>query len=304
MTNIALVTGAAGFIGRHVARHLASEGWKVMGIGHGEAPSPDSCVSYWQRSSVTKQALLELPDLPNLVVHCAGSGSVAASIADPDTDQKKTVESTRELLEYIYLKSPQASIVYPSSAAVYGVCEPRPISIDSALHPVSPYGKHKSDAEALIHTYGKRGLKVAIVRLFSVYGHGLKKQLLWDACQRISAGEYLFFGTGDETRDWLHVSDAASLLAIAAGKASVDCPIVNGGSGIATANKDLLLHISNAIGSSVEPKFNQQTRQGDPMHFLADITNAEAWGWKPNITLTEGVQDYVNWFNAEIRSPK
>lgn len=302
MDKVALVTGAAGFIGRHVARHLAAEGWKVIGMGHGDAPSAEWGVTSWYGSSVTEQALLALPSLPTLIVHCAGSGSVAASIADPETDRQKTVVSTQALLEYVRKHTPQTVVVYPSSAAVYGLCEPRPIAVDQASRPVSPYGRHKRQAEQLIHSYAREhGLKAAIVRLFSVYGPGLRKQLLWDACRRMSEGERLFFGTGGETRDWLHVEDAASLLVSAAAFASEHCPIVNGGSGVATTNRQVLQQIACALGNLPAPEFNLQTRPGDPLHYHADIKATLAWGWQARIPLAAGIDEYVGWFKAQAR---
>ncbi len=300
MNKTALVTGAAGFIGRHVSRRLADDGWKVMGIGHGQAPSAEWGLTYWRESPVTKSALLELPDLPSLIIHCAGSGSVAASIAEPETDRQKTVESTRELLEYVRDQVPQASLVYPSSAAVYGICEMHPIPVKQTLNPVSPYGMHKRDAEQLIRNFSaNHGLKVAIVRLFSVYGPGLRKQLLWDACKRMYQGECLFYGTGDETRDWLHVEDAASLLVLAAIHASRLCPIVNGGSGSSTTNRAVLQQLAKAIGSPAMPEFNLQTRPGDPLHYHANISDTASWGWRPGIPLEKGIEQYINWFRTE-----
>ena len=300
MHKVALVTGAAGFIGRHVARRLANDGWKVTGIGHGDKPSEDWGVSEWYESSLTAQALLQIPDSPALVVHCAGSGSVAASLADPENDRQKTVESSLILLEYLRNKAPKAAIVYPSSAAVYGLCDPHPIPATQALQPVSPYGQHKCDAEKLFRAYAAEyGLKVAIVRLFSVYGPGLKKQLLWDACKRLTNGENLFFGTGDETRDWLHVEDAAALLLLAANYASEHSPVINGGSGTATTNRQILQQLASTIDKNSTPEFNQQTRPGDPLHYHADITSAKAWGWQPGISLAKGIEDYVNWFRNQ-----
>ena len=91
--------------------------------------------------------------------------------------------------------------------------------------------------EALCRSYGENfGLRAAIVRLFSVYGEELHKQLLWDICCKLDAREsapLLLGGTGLEIRDWLHVSDAVSLLWMARQVCSPECPSMNGGPGTA-----------------------------------------------------------------------
>src|SRR4030095_13057401 len=84
--------------------------------------------------------------------------------------------------------APAAILIYPSSAAVYGVVKQAPIGESSPIAPVSPYGLHKAMAEELCSTQSKHfGLRCAIVRFFSVYGPGSRKQLLWDLAQKIEA---------------------------------------------------------------------------------------------------------------------
>ena len=130
--------------------------------------------------------------------------------SDPFADFQRTVGSTAALLEYIRVDCPGAALVYPSSAAVYGHAVQLPMQEDGPLRPVSPYGVHKKFAEDLIRSHCVMfGLRASIVRLFSIYGEGFRKQLLWDACRKLLAGEREFFGIGDETRDWLHVDDAS-----------------------------------------------------------------------------------------------
>ncbi|TDA81588.1 SDR family oxidoreductase, partial [Halomonas marinisediminis] len=80
-------------------------------------------------------------------------------------------------------------------------------------NPMSPYGFSKLSAELLAQEYSQCfGVNSISVRPFSLYGPGLKKQLLWDACNKFSKGIGEFFGTGEEVRDWLHVEDASSMI--------------------------------------------------------------------------------------------
>ena len=300
MTRIALVTGAYGFIGRHVARRLAQNGWRVSGIGHGnwdDAKSAAWGVSDWRGVDVTLENLVGYGVQPNLIVHCAGSASVGFSLERPYLDFQRTVATTAAVLEFARVHVAEAAVVLPSSAAVYGDAQEIPIAESAALQPVSPYGEHKRMAENLCRLYGGEfGVPTAVVRLFSVYGPGLRKQLLWDACSRLAgSGPPRFFGDGTETRDWLHVEDAAALLELAGTRAGRDCPVVNGGCGEAVPLHELLTHLFRLLGRSDAPEFSG-TRRGDPKHYCADIEAVRGWGWSAHTAWREGLKQYVDWF--------
>ncbi|MGM4918953.1 NAD-dependent epimerase/dehydratase family protein [Tardiphaga sp. 803_E3_N1_3] len=305
MTNsnqVALVTGARGSIGRHVAQALSSFGWQVHGLGHGEwaEGAATAGLRRWHAGTVDLPALRALALKPDLIVHCAGSGSVGASLVDPLADFQRTVGSTAVLLEYMRADCPAAALVYPSSAAVYGHAERLPTKEDGPLCPVSPYGFHKKIAEELIRAHGVMfGLRVSIVRLFSIYGEGFRKQLLWDACGKILAGEREFFGTGDETRDWLHVDDAAALLIRAGEVASPECPTMNGGTGEAVTVAAILNELAILLGVDEKPRFVGATRAGDPRDYQADMTRALQSGWAPSTSWREGLRRYVAWYLEE-----
>ncbi|KQT34346.1 NAD(P)-dependent oxidoreductase [Methylophilus sp. Leaf414] len=296
-----LVTGAYGFLGRNVCRLFADAGANVSGIGHGDWSFSEYSaygLKSWVNADITLDALLKCSTAPDIIIHCAGGSSVHASVMHPIADFTATVSSTYAVLEYLKTSFPKAKLVYTSSAAVYGCANKLPISESDALHPVSPYGLHKLFSEQLCRNYAvNHNLDIAIVRLFSIYGPSLKKQLLWDACKRLKSGDSAFFGTGNETRDWLHVKDAVHLLALAAKHADNTCPIVNGGSGMATTNQALLKQLTLALDVPLEPRFNQLTRPGDPQHYQADIAIAQKWGWNAQINLSEGVKEYAKWFS-------
>jgi UDP-glucose 4-epimerase len=278
----ALITGAHGFVGRHVARRLADLGYTVTGLGHGDWTDDDPAnwgLSAWRSADVDGETLAEHGGTPDLIAHCAGSGSVPYSLERPREDFRRTVEATLSVLDFVRLHAPSARVVLPSSAAVYGLAEQLPITVDAPLRPLSPYGVHKKMAEDLARSYAAHfGVSVAIVRLFSVYGPGLRKQLLWDACRKITGGAASFGGDGQETRDWLHVDDAAALLAAAAAAATPACPTFLRGA---------------------PATFSGKVRPGDPRHFLADVDGALALGWKPVHRLEDGLDAYADWFIKE-----
>lgn len=301
MGRAALVTGAYGFLGRHVARHLAGEGFRVVGIGHGSWALDESRqwgISEWHTSDVTLDALITYGGSPDAIVHCAGSGSVGFSVTHPYQDFQRTVETTTSVLEYARLYAPESCLVYPSSAAVYGVAEKLPIREGDRLHPLSPYGVHKRMAEELFESYAASyRIRAAIVRFFSLYGEGLRKQLLWDACRKAERGETAFFGTGEELRDWLHIDDAARLVGILIQQTSPSCPIFNGGSGRGLTVREVLADVLAAFGRSGPIIFSGKARPGDPPGYHADISKATETGWRPGVDWSTGISRYAKWFS-------
>lgn len=303
--NTILVTGANGFLGRHVSQVAAARGHRVIGLGHGDW-AEDSWrrwgLSVWHELDVTLAGLVAHVGKPDVLVHCAGSSSVGFSFENPAQDFERTVVTTLEVLEYLRTCAPKTALVYPSSAAVYGRATVLPIVEESPLAPVSPYGVHKVIAEDLCRSYGRTfGLRIAIVRIFSAYGVELRKQLLWDASRKALAGVFQFAGSGQETRDWVNAEDVAQLLLIAADHAGSEAPIVNGASGTEVANRSILEVLFEALGANRGPEFTGDARSGDPERYAGDPSRASAWGWAPQRPWQEGVREYARWFREIAR---
>jgi UDP-glucose 4-epimerase len=302
------ITGGKGFIGRHLARLVSGYGNRVCGIGHGLWPAEEAGkwgYSIWCNGEIEAANLSQLAQvsgLPDIVFHLAGGSSVGASFQHPREDFCRSVESTSRLLEWWRLNAPDARIVSASSAAVYGVTPAGPIPERAALSPYSPYGSHKAMMESLCRAYAENfGLHVAIARMFSVYGAGLEKQLVWDLCGKLTvAGNspVVLGGTGRELRDWLHVSDAAALLWLARAQCDVSCPVVNGGTGIATSIREVAGKVCEAWGGGAGVEFSGIARAGDPPCLVADCTRAIQLGFKPGVMLAEGIREAVGWFKA------
>jgi len=239
----------------------------------------------------------------DLIVHCAGTSLVAASFGDPDAESRKSVGAAVEVMEFARCQKTRPRIVVLSSAAVYGAVTQLPIREDAPFHPVSPYGKSKLAIEQLCQQYGRdHGLEIAIVRLFSVYGCGLRKQLFWDACQKFARGDGRFGGTGDERRDWLHVHDAVRLIDAAMNRASTAVPIVNGGTGLSIKVRDALTRLRDLWPTPApEITFSGEARPGDPPGYEADMARALALNWTPIRGLAEGLADYVAWARCRIQ---
>ncbi len=314
MMGIVWVTGGKGFIGRHLARHIAQTGATVFGIGHGLWARSDAArwsFADWLNGEIESANLSQLARLsgpPDAVFHLAGGSSVGVSLQSPQEDFSRTVATTARLLEWVRVHAASAAVVCASSAAVYGARHSEPIPETAPVMPYSPYGYHKSMMEALCRSYGENfGLNAAIVRLFSVYGEELHKQLLWDICCKLDAGDSAplrLGGTGLEIRDWLHVSDAVSLLSMARQACSPECPVMNGGTGHGMAVMEVARTVCEAWHIPADVRFSGVARPGDPESLIADTSKAIALGFAPTVPFAQGIRRTVDWFRSRTKSPE
>jgi UDP-glucose 4-epimerase len=303
------ITGANGFIARHLARELADRGQTVDGIGY-SAPQ-DAEKRHWgyraclngEIDASNLSALAVKTELPTIIYHLAGGSSVGASIAQPHEDFARTVTCAEQLLDWIRVNAPQCRLVTVSSAAVYGSLHFGPIAETAQLDPMSPYGQHKRMMEQLCQSYAATfGVQSIVLRLFSVYGPTLRKQLLWDLCNRLQDGnrQLVLGGTGNETRDWTHVRDVARLLAVLPAYA-VPRPyhVLNGGSGVGTSVAQVARCVIDSWGDSLSVGFSGQSRAGDPTSLISDSTKLKALGFEWTTGLDAGVNEYVQWFKSQ-----
>jgi UDP-glucose 4-epimerase len=303
-----MIAGGGGFLGSAIARNFAKRGWRVLTLGlgapHGVSGLPvthhEGLISRDLFAAAAKQA-----GQPDIVIHSAGGASVGRSWEDPRGDFELSVASTAEILDFIRQDAPSARLLLVSSAAVYGNQPKAVLSETDPAVPLSPYGLHKHVCEQLVMGEARmNGTAASIVRLFSIYGEGLRKQILWDILSRTRAapGEPLeLWGTGEETRDFLHAEDAAELIVRAAGAAVPGkVRLFNGASGTPISVRDLAGQMIQTAGLSVPLVFNGRTREGDPLHLRADASYASSsLGFRPTVSLALGLKRYADWFNRK-----
>lgn len=237
-----LITGVAGFIGNHIARYYSQKKHHVFGIdmrAQEELPFIDRYLSLNMPSDNMVNIIRDYQ--PQLCIHCAGSASIDYSVKNPVADFNSSVLATLNLLDAIRQTVPMCKFIFLSSAAVYGNSERPLINEDHPLNPISPYGFHKKISEDICKEFAVvYGLRTISVRIFSAYGTGLKRQVLWDISKKaIMDPELILEGTGNESRDFVHVSDIVGAINIISEKGLFIGEVYNVASGTEILIRDL-----------------------------------------------------------------
>lgn len=294
----ALITGAAGFLGQHIAQYFLKQGWEVVAIDRG-APT-------FRESNHYSFIRLTLPDAgivavlvkvqPDVIIHCAGKASVAESIQDPHSDHSSQVGITDDLLRAASCVTSLSRFVYLSSAAVYGNPEAMPVNEGSCLAPISPYGEHKKLAEGLCqHAYCSLGMPTTIARVFSAYGPGLKRQVIYEACRQASCKKKLTLqGSGKETRDFIYAADVAQAIYLLATKQEANGRSFNVATGVEVAIENLASLICDKTNAGA-PNFSGNKREGDPERWVADVSALKSLGFAANFTFEHGLDNTLEW---------
>lgn len=300
-----LITGAAGFIGSNAAQHFAMDGWKAVGIDRcPKQNAPQKFLHNYYQMTLPSNAFASLlaSIQPQVCIHCAGRASVNDSIEDPGSDFKAHVDLTVRVLDQLRLQAPGCKFIFLSSAAVYGNPKTLPITEDDEEKPLSPYGFHKLLGEKLCAEFSEiYGLSTAILRIFSAYGIGLRRQVIWDICRRVLSEDTLVLhGTGSESRDFINVLDIARAIFLLAERAPFRSEVYNLASGVETTIKELAELILNRCERQIPLVFDGINPVGNPLNWQADVSRITKLGFTPTISIESGVNAYLNWCGSEM----
>ena len=303
-----LITGGAGFIGSNTVQYALKLGVKVTVLDSFEnaAVSKDSLeklgVNVHEMDIQDSQSLEQLNDEFDAIIHLAAQVSVPKSIQDPLRNHAVNVDGTEHVLQ-LAQRNDVKRFIFASSSAVYGDCETMPLKESYGGELQSPYAQSKLDIERKIDVKFKEGCEFVSLRFFNVYGPNQRLDSNYGAVVPIfidllSRGiRPTIYGTGQQSRDFVHVHDVARLLVNLAINEwpNPSKSIYNVGTGKAVTVIDLAFHIHKLTesGSSFEPVF-QSEREGDIERSVASIVAIENdLGWKPEIQLEEGLRKLI-----------
>lgn len=301
MMKTCLITGGAGFIGSHVAEHLADEGWRVRVFDDLSTGCADNLSLLGQRVDFVQGSILDQHCLQQamqgieVVFHLAAKVSVPQSVIEPLMFHEICATGTLKVLE----SAKQAGVrrlVYAGSASAYGDAAPCPAAESSPLAPLSPYAAAKLSGEHYCSAYSATSrLETVRLRYFNVYGPRQVASSPYSGvisifCDRLSRGEPArIYGDGLQCRDFVFVSDVAEANRLAAVMPGINGRVFNIGCGIPVTIVELFQAVRRRFGASAQPEFDLP-RIGDVRMSQADISAAaEVLGFRPAVMLDEGL---------------
>lgn len=314
MTRV-LLTGAAGFIGSHVAEALVARGDEVVGLDNFDPFYPravkEANVAALRRSprfrlvegDIRDRAVVGgLLDADTAVVHLAARAGVRPSLEDPAGYAAVNIEGTAVLLEAAR-RAGARRVVFGGSSSVYGDTAPVPFAEDwPALQPISPYAATKRAGELLCSTFAQLyGLRVMALRFFTVYGPRQRPDLAIHKFTRlIHAGRPIpFYGDGSSERDYTWIGDIAGGVLAAldwTAERGAGLEIVNLGGSRTTSLAALVALIAGALGREAVLE-RLPAQPGDVRRTFADVRKAaRVLGYRPTTPVEEGIPRFVRWF--------
>jgi UDP-glucose 4-epimerase len=305
----ALVTGGAGFIGSKVAALLTEHGYDVVVLdnlvtGYRKNLEPLASVRLVEGDVRDDSLVLKLAEGADIIFHLAASVGNTRSIENPVEDSEVNIIGTLRVLEAARRAGVQ-KVVCSSSAAIFGELKFLPIREDHPAEPDSPYGVSKLAAEKQCLAYAKLYEMEAIcLRYFNVYGinqhYDAYGNVIPIFARRMLRNEPLtIYGDGEQTRDFVNVSDVAT--------ANLKAAQARGVSGAFNIASGESVTVNRLVGmmreaSGINPEVGYvPSRRGDVRDSLADISAArEALGYAPLVNMSEGLAEYMAWAQSEL----
>lgn len=299
------VTGAAGFIGSHLAEALLASGHEVVGI--------DSFTDYYdpalkeRNASGLDVARIDLAqddfDFAGLdgVFHLAGQPGVKSFGDVLSIYLERNVLASQRVFEAAAAAG--VRVVLASSSSIYGEAERYPTAEDVAPRPVSPYGITKLACEHLARAYGRSfGLDAVVLRYFNAYGPRQRPDMAFPRIlDALHSGQaFTLYGDGEQSRSFTYVGDVVAGSVVAMEGAASGSTYNVGGGEEATVNETIEL-LERIAGTKLEIR-REPAVAGDQRRTKADTERIRAeLGWHPATSLEDGLRAQWEWFAAQAR---
>lgn len=295
-----LVLGSNGFIGSNVLQYFRKKYPETFGCDVTPPVIYDEKFLLLDRDNPQFEKVF-LQNTFDVCINASGSGNVSYSIDHPDEDYKLNAKNVYDMLHAISKFNMQCRFLNFSSAAVYGNPESLPITEKSRTKPLSPYGFHKLISEQMCaEFFHLHKIRTCSMRVFSAYGEGLRKQLFWDIYQKSKDQDKVqLFGTGDETRDFIHILDLLAAIESIINQNKFEADIVNVASGNPVPIKKAAETFLRFMNIDKEVCFTTKMKEGDPLRLEADISRLKSYGFQPAIGLEEGLSKYSSWIKSQ-----
>ncbi|MDQ4076258.1 MAG: SDR family oxidoreductase [Chloroflexota bacterium] len=306
-----LVTGGAGFIGSHLTAALVSQEHAVTvfdNLSTGKRANLAGLpVTFVEGDVADFDTLARAVEGCELLFHQAAMVSVPRSIDEPDLNHRSNVTGTFHVFEAAR-QAGVRRVVYASSAAIYGDEPTLPKRETSVIAPLTPYGAAKYMAEVYATAYAASYPEMEFVglRYMNVFGPRQDPSSPYSGvlsifCQAVLNGRSCtIFGDGEQTRDFVYVSDVvqANLLA-ATVPLDGGAEVFNIGRGAATSLNQIVAVLDQLTLEPVKVTY-APARHGDIRHSVADISRAQtALGYSPEVTVVEGLRATLDWFSTQ-----
>ena len=296
------VTGGAGFFGATLVASLLKKNYQVIIFDNFSNSSEEKISSLLAKGAkLVKGDITDYKSIENAmddsdtVIHLAASINVEDSILNPEKTHNVNVDGSINVFRACVANKVR-KIIVASSAAVYGESKNLPVSENSLINPISPYGKSKLNMEKHIQKFSQdNNLDCIILRFFNIYGKGQSNAyagVITKFMKNISENKPLvIFGDGSYTRDFLHIDNALEAIYNAIEKIEGkrgNC--YNIATGIAVSIKELAELMLSISGKKLEIKF-ELPKKGDIPHSQANIDLAKKeLDFHPKISLNEGLK--------------
>lgn len=299
-----LVTGGAGFIGSHLVDALLARKHRVTvldNLSTGKRSNLHTRASFIKMDISSPRVESVVKRLrPEIIFHLAAQKDPRRSVLDPVSDAETNVIGLLRLVKSSLACGIKKFILASTGGAIYGGANKVPTPESYPAHPLSPYGVSKLSSEHYLHSYRHAGGFPSVsLRLANVYGPRQDPKseagvvAIW--LGQMSRGKRpVIYGDGKQTRDFVYVDDVVRAFLLAMTRHATG--VINIGTGKETTIDALYKKVSRAYGSPLAPVYGPPKLGEEHRSAVAIRLAREELGWKPTVTLDEGLNKTVDWF--------